>query len=64
MSPPCTRFSHTGSSYYKLLIGQLLGYKLENVLAYVAASGEPASEELQKQVGGRVAGAGRLCLFK
>eukprot|EP00878_Enallax_costatus_P009352 GHUV01009774.1.p1 GENE.GHUV01009774.1~~GHUV01009774.1.p1 ORF type:complete len:377 (+),score=87.89 GHUV01009774.1:500-1630(+) len=39
-----------GSSYYKLLIGQLLGYKLENVLGYVAASGEPASPALQQQV--------------
>lgn len=41
-----------GSAYYKLLIGQLLGYKLENVLGYMAASGEPASAQLQQQVGG------------
>jgi hypothetical protein len=39
-----------GSAYYKLLIGQLLGYKLENVLGYVAASGEPATAQLQQQV--------------
>lgn len=39
-----------GSAYYKLLIGQLLGYKLENVLGYVAASGEPASAAVQQQV--------------
>ncbi|KAF8064601.1 AOX4 [Scenedesmus sp. PABB004] len=39
-----------GSVYYKLLIGQLLGYKLENVLGYCAASGEPATPQLQAQV--------------
>lgn len=39
-----------GSSYYKLLIGRLLGYKTENVLAYVAASGVPAPAQLQQQV--------------
>jgi len=39
-----------GSDYYKLLIGQLLGYKTENVLGYVAASGFPASKEVQQQV--------------
>lgn len=47
----CQANAVAGSAYYKLLIGQLLGYKQENVLAYVAASGEPASAELQKQVG-------------
>ncbi len=40
-----------GSDYYKLLIGRLLGYADENVLGYVAASGFPASEEVQRQVG-------------
>lgn len=39
-----------GSAYYKLLIGQLLGYKLANVVGYVAASGEPPSAQLQQQV--------------
>jgi len=48
----CQANAVAGSAYYKLLIGQLLGYKPDNVLAYVAASGEPASQELQQQVGG------------
>jgi hypothetical protein len=47
----CQANAVAGSAYYKLLIGQLLGYKLENVLGYVAASGEPASAQLQQQVG-------------
>jgi hypothetical protein len=34
----------------QLLIGQLLGYDPRNVAAYVAASGEPASLQLQQQV--------------
>jgi hypothetical protein len=46
----CQANAVAGSAYYKLLIGQLLGYKTDNVLAYVAASGEPVSAELQKQV--------------
>jgi hypothetical protein len=46
----CQANTVAGSAYYKLLIGQMLGYKQENVLAYVASSGEPASAELQKQV--------------
>lgn len=39
-----------GSTYYKLLTGLLLGYKPENVLGYIAASGIPASAEVQQQV--------------
>jgi hypothetical protein len=46
----CQANAVAGSAYYKLLIGLLLGYKPENVLAYVAASGEQPSAELQKQV--------------
>ncbi|WIA17916.1 hypothetical protein OEZ85_009410 [Tetradesmus obliquus] len=46
----CQANAVAGSAYYKLLIGQLLGYKLEHVLGYVASSGEPASAQLQQQV--------------
>jgi hypothetical protein len=46
----CQANAVAGSAYYKLLIGQLLGYKLENVLGYLEASGEPATAQLQQQV--------------
>eukprot|EP00882_Tetradesmus_deserticola_P023574 GHRQ01025667.1.p1 GENE.GHRQ01025667.1~~GHRQ01025667.1.p1 ORF type:complete len:187 (+),score=47.30 GHRQ01025667.1:244-804(+) len=46
----CQANTVAGSAYYKLLIGLLLGYQLENVLGYVAASGEPATAQLQQQV--------------
>ncbi|KAI8463943.1 MAG: hypothetical protein J3K34DRAFT_442202 [Monoraphidium minutum] len=39
-----------GSSYYKLLIGLLLGYRRDRVEAYVASSGEPVGGDLRKQV--------------
>jgi hypothetical protein len=39
-----------GSTYYQLLIGRLLGYKMSNVLDYIASSGIPAPKEMQQQV--------------
>ena len=46
----CQANAVAGSTYYKLLVGRLLGYKNENVVAYANAMGGVVTPQTERQV--------------
>jgi hypothetical protein len=61
----CQANTVAGSTYYKLLIGRLLGYKPANIIAYAKAMGGFVTPQIERQVrveGWHQAGGGQWAL--